>query len=444
MNAFTPIGIDPIPRDELYRRWKDDHEKLLKEARNHKLTLPFYLEQLSPVPVKGYPADAFGHLLACDNLGIRSNSTTSTATVMDFLQEGGRKELALWTQLDLDYDLCSSVHEYDLKEAGYDVDVILENRGFLTPDAMPGGGEKFAASASTDAGTPDNTPFRPRYTRALYENRKFRPPVAIADIASGIETIPGTTFQIPKYDVPAEDEYSVIVPEGGRMNVTTLKTETTPGQTFKVGEGLATSREFELNDLRMQAVRLWVRRVAMRHETVIVNRGINLLRANAGDAVNIGATPDLSSILDVVLHFVDQVSNGYMIDKLFALKAETREWMVAGMESNANRVPFGPVQGRYSDTFTGTRLGGRYQEPPYIYPVGPTSTDANIGVTLQENDLLGIDSRFGLIMYRQMRGLLQEEKYDAESQLRKRFLSQRNGWQPQDADAIVRFVYANR
>lgn len=427
MNALQ-LGIDPIPREELWARWNRNHEDILKDAAKSGLTLPFYLEQLSPVGVKGWPEDAFGHLQARDALSVKSNPLSSTATVHDFL-DGGRKEALFWAQLDLDYDLCSSIHEFEIKSAGFDLaDLVRQSYG-LEPAQKAG--------ANTDAGATDNTPFKPRYTRALYENRKFRPPVTIADIASGIETIPGTTFQIPKYDTPPEDEYAVIVPEGGEMVVTTLSTQVDSGRTFMVGEGLATSRKFELNDLRMQTVRMWIRRVAMRHEAVIVNRGLNILHGAGGSGVSLGSSTNLNSIIKVVLHYVNQVNNGYQIDKLFALQAESEEWMVANIE-NPNNM-FRPPEGRFSNIFGGVQLGGSFREPPTLYPVGPSNADPNIGVNFGMHDLLGIDSRFGLIYYRQARGFMQEEKYEPRSQLRERYLSQEGGWQNQDAEASVLF-----
>ena len=418
---MNQLGIDQIPRDELYARWTKDHEGIAAEAVEAGVTLPFYLEELSPKADPSAPnLDAMAYLLARDSLATKSFGGFSTASVKDFLKHP-RTEALFWAQLDLDYDMTSSIHEVEMKQLGI-------------PDLK-------AAAANTDAAQTDNTPFKPRFTRALYENRRFRPQVTIADIASAIETIPGTTFQIPKYDTPPDREYPVVIPEGGKMAVTTLKTETANGRTFTVGEGLATSRKFELNDLRMQTVRIWVRRVAMRHEATIVNRGINMLYDVAGADVNIGDPPTLNSILKVVLHFTDQVNNGYNIDRLFGLKGTVEEWILANVESNANRFPFEPPEGRFSQIFGGVQLGNGGMEPPIIYAVGPNSQDENLGVKVATDDLLGIDSRFGLVLYRQARGLLQEEKYDAQTQLRERYLSQEVGWQPQDEEAVVKFHF---
>ena len=415
------MDFDTISRGALVDKWRKNHEDILDLCNKSGDTLPIFLNKLSPRAVEGYPEDAMGHLLAAENLAIRSKTDSCSATVNDFL-DGGPKEALMWAQLDLDYDTCSSIHELSMKTASVD--------------------KKAAASSNTDAAQVDNSPFKPRSTSALYENRKFRPQVTIADLASGIETIPGTTFQIPKYDTMPADERPIIVAEGAPMMVTRLTTSTETGQTFKVGEGLATSNEFDLSNLRMQTVRTWVRRVAMRHEIYIVNRGINVLYEASGSGVNIGSSPNLASILRVALHFSDSESNGYAIDRLFALKQEAEEWIIASVESSDNKVPFNAPDGRFSGIFGGVQLMNGVQEPVRLGVVGPNSTDPNVGVNLVADDLLGLDSRFGLIFYRQQRGMMDESKYDPRSQVTERFLSQRVGWQLQDSNAVVKFRYA--
>ena len=417
---------DNMGREELFDDFNLKPSHYSAMAKKNRITLPTLMNRLSPESSPGYPQDAMGEILARHGLEISGNASYSSSSVQDFLDsdsELGPKETLFWATLDRDYDVASSIYDLERKM-------------------------KLNAATSTNVGdSPEGGAVRPRSTRPLYELNKFRPPVSITDIAGGIETIPGQLWQVAEYATPAEDEYSTTIPEGGTIPLTTLTTSERQGRTRKVGAGLRVSLEAEMNSTIMSEVRMWVRRQGMRDEIKMVNEGVNLLKTAppAITAVDLGtaASLGLSDILDVNMHF--GAESGYILDTMVALKNTSKVWIEANNSSgasNKNDVRGGTPQ-RAAAAYGGIELinaGSGVIRLAYFDTANVNNP--NVGVNLVERELIGFDSRWSLILYRQARGVTNENRYDPSSQVRDYFLTQRFGWHLQDASARVRFHWS--
>ena len=397
-------------------------------AKKYKVTLPTMMNRLAPEATSGYPQDAMSEMLARHRLEVSGNATDASSSIEEFLDSGselGPKETMFWATLERDYDIATSVYDLEQKM-------------------------KLNATTSLVSDSPEGGAARPRSTRMLYENNKFRPPVSITDIAGGIETIPGQTWQVANYDTPASDERSTTIPEAGPIPLTTLTTGEATGRTKKVGAGLSISREFELNSTLMSEVRTWVRRQGMRDEIRIVNEGVNLLKSSvtSDNTENIGsvAVLGLDAIIEVNTYFGS--GSGYMLDLLLGTKPAVHQWIRANVGNPitgaVNEVRRGYPAGAFGSVFNNIELVNRASGPTRVAYFDDTSatTDPNVGNTLVNTELLGIDSRWSLILYRQARGVTNENRYDPSTQVRDYFLTQRFGWHLQDVNAIARFVYA--
>ena len=157
-----------MDRDRLYRSFMDNPQDFVKRAKAAGDSLHAYMDKLSPNPVSGYANDAIGHILQEEDLRITGTPTAPSASIEDFTKNEARREL-FWATLDRDYDKTSSIHDLQLK------------------------------ATNTDAALTDNTPFKVRDTSPMVERNRFQPRLRIADIASRVETIAGTTWQVPEY-----------------------------------------------------------------------------------------------------------------------------------------------------------------------------------------------------------------------------------------------------
>ena len=399
-------------------------------AKKHKVALPTLMNRLSPEATPGYPQDAMSEMLARHRLEVSGNATDASSSVEEFLDSGselGPKETMFWATLERDYDVATSV--YDLEQK------MKINAGSTT------------SLLSDEA---ENSAARPRSTRMLYELNKFRPPVSITDIAGGIETIPGQTWQVPNYATPAADERSTTIPEAGPIPLTTLTTSENTGRTKKIGAGLSISREFELNMTLMSEVRMWVRRQGMRDEIRIVNEGVNVLRTaitRSGSAaatvpLGAGAALGLDAVITVNTHFGSE--SGYMLDMLLGLKSTVRTWIRANVAQPSGGVEINRMLpgGTFSSVFNNVELVNMTNGPTRVAYFDQMNSDPNIGNTLVDKELIGCDSRWALVLYRQARGVTNENRYDPSTQVRDYFLTQRFGWHLQDEAALARFNWS--
>ena len=414
---------EKMTREELFDDFNRDPAHYSGMAKKNKLTLPVLMNRLAPDPSPNYPDDAIGEMLARHGLEVSGNASASSSSVEEFLDSDstlGPKETLFWATLDRDYDIATSVYDLEQKM-------------------------KFNAATSTNVSdSPEGGAVRPRSTRPLYERNKFRPPVSITDIAGGIETIPGQTWQVANYETPKESEQSTTIPEAGPIPLTTLTTSEDTGRTKKIGAGLRVSREAELNATIMSEIRMWVRRQGVRDEIRMVNEGVNLLKDGIPTGVSLGtrASLGLSDILDVNMHF--GAESGYVMDTLLALKDSAKIWIEANNSSgtsNKYNINAGTPE-RGAAAYGGIELvnaGSGVIRLAYFSDLH--ATNPNSGVNLVQNEMIGFDSRWSLILYRQARGVTNENRYDPSTQVRDYFMTQRFGWHRQDPAARGRFSW---
>ena len=407
-----------LTRKGLWEKFRSDPKAMQSEAEENRLTLPdLFREQVNDEAEKAEDRrlDPLTWMLKKEGLSIRSTAGYPSSSIDDFMANDATKHL-FWSVLDQDYD---------------------QNFGFDELD-------KVAADGTiTDAGTTDNTPFKPRYTLPLVELQRFQPRVRIVDIASSVQTIPGTTFQQPEFQGDAgttesarqQAESSRDIGEAGRIPTTTLRVGTSTGQTKKIGEGLRISSEAAMNAMYMESVRIWVRRLAMRDEINIVNEGLNILRlvAEQQTAEVLGSNPTLDDVIQVNLHS----TGAYDFTLLVANKTTAARWIRANVRAGWDGTPpnFYPADlpaDRYASAFPGVSLVNSVYAPTRLAVVN----DGDAGFTQSGNHLIGVDQRFALSLKRTARGVVDEELYDPRHQVRERYITQRYGWHMTDKDAV--------
>ena len=381
----------------------DNPQDFVKRAKAAGDSLHAYMDKLSPNPVSGYANDAIGHILQEEDLRITGTPTAPSASIEDFTKNEARREL-FWATLDRDYDKTSSIHDLQLK------------------------------ATNTDAALTDNTPFKVRDTSPMVERNRFQPRLRIADIASRVETIAGTTWQVPEYQTTEDDERSTTIAEGTRIPTTTVTTGTDTGRTEKIGAGLRISDEFQLNALNMETIRMWVRRVAMRDEITIVNEGVAILAANAGASIATLSTLSLKDIIDVNLYG----NGGYQYNTLVSTRTGAASWITANVQSLGGNNT-GPLLDGSSQSFGSAIAPIQLINSTY----GPTRlgfVDDGAVTGLANAELLGVDQRFALVLKRTQRSQTDETQRISSHQVTERYLTQRYGWDLEDPSAVVQWT----
>ena len=418
-----------MSRRQLVASFKENPDVHAREAQERGLTLHAYFNVKSPIPEPRHPVDALDHILWKSDLHIGGNNPFMVSSKLDAFKDRqtsggiGYKNALFWATLDRDYDSASTV-----KDVGWKLNEAAQSQ---VSQISPG------------------SALNPRYWRSLYERNKFRPPLAISDITSTVETIDDIYFEQPNYDTDANSEQPRQIPEGGTIPTVLISSSKDRGETEKIGLGVRFSKEFANNAMRMAMVRLWVMRQALRDEVYMVNSGVNLLydttQESGGRTEDIGATLNLDSILDVQLYF--GAEEGYALDLLVARKPEAKKWIKANIAagdstSEFNRSP--NESGRFGGVLGEIQLVNEVMGPTRLAYVGGATagTDVNAGTKIPEDKMLGVDSRFGLVFYQAARGLMLEEQYKPQEQVNERYMTRRFGWARHDEKAVVLFSFA--
>ena len=392
-----------MDRDRLHRNFMEDPQNFVKQAKAAGESLHGYMNRISPEPMSGFSDDAMGHILQKEELRITGTPTAPSASVEDFTKNEARREL-FWSTLDRDYDKTSSIHDLQVK------------------------------ATNTDAALTDNTPFKVRDTSPMVERNRFQPRLRIADIASRVETIAGTTWQVPEYQTGENNEQSAVIAEATRIPTTTVTTGTETGRTDKIGAGLRISDEYQLNALNMETIRMWVRRVAMRDEITIVNEGVAILAANAGASIATLSTLSLKDIIDVNLYG----NGGYQYNTLVSTRTGAASWITANVQSLGGNNT-GPLLDGSSQSFGSAIAPIQLINSTY----GPTRlgfVDDGAVTGLANAELLGVDQRFALVLKRTQRSQTDETQRISSHQVTERYLTQRYGWDLEDPSAVVQWT----
>ena len=409
------MNNDNMTREALHQDFMNDPTPYLEEAKERQVDLDVLLNRKSNEPVSGYPEDALSDILAREDLSITASRSSGSATVADFDKTEAGKVI-FWNILDRDY------------EAGLGLD------------------ELATRDLNTIGGGPSNSSFNPSATRPLTERNRFSPKITIGDIAAGVETIPGTEFKQPEYTTTIEGERTRDIPEGGVIPTTTLSYAEIPGKTKKFGGGLRFSDEFQLSDINMGLLRMWARRMAMRDEIKIVNEGLEAALRAAGTTADVTLGSGDFDFDDILrLSFFDGGSNsttnpnennGYQLMSLFAVESVAMRIAKAyGSTGNPGVLSQYP-QGAFGNLINAIELINGLGGPTRLGLVRDNSVVVTAGtLELNANTILGVDTRFALILQRQARGITSEDMRIAKQQITERYTTQRLGWMASDPDA---------
>ena len=415
-------------RKELHTSYFQDYVPFCKAAERLDMSLPDFCNYASPKrEYDGLPNDAIAEMFAHSNLVVNQSMRRKTATMSELADEGPTETL-MWSLLDRDYDAASGM---------YDLEKTL----------------KFADVGATEGELPERSSLRPRATRELYERNKFRPPIMLSQITSSMQTIDADAINLPEYTQAAEDERSKTLTEFENIPLTSITISERSVRLKRIGAGVRVSRQFELNNIRMTAIRTWIRRQGMRDEIRMIHEGVNTLIAAAvaagGPVESIGTTPSFQQILGVYTGF--GTSSGYAVDLLITSTTNAETFLAANTAVSQNGYVLRDLPDRAQVS------GGILPRINYVnanvmevnligfdnvQTAGGDDPGVDVGINLPTNQMLAVDSRFALIFLRRTRGIVTAEQYFPRSESRERYMTQYFGWGEQDRDAVRRNAFA--
>ena len=415
-------------RKELHTSYFQDYVPFCKAAERLDMSLPDFCNYASPKREwDGLPNDAISEMFAHSNLVVNQSMRRKTATMAELADEGPTETL-MWSLFERDYDAASGL---------YDLEKTL----------------KFADVGATEGGLPENSSLRPRATRELYERNKFRPPITLGQITSSMQTIDADAVNLPEYTQAAEDERSKTLTEFENIPLTSITLSERSIRLKRIGAGVRVSRQFELNNIRMTAIRTWIRRQGMRDEIRMIHEGVNTLiasatRTGAPAAVSIGTAPSFAQVLSVYTGF--GTSSGYSVDLLITSTANAETFLQSNIAvSQAGYVLDLPDRAQISGGIL-PRINYVNANVREVNLIGfdrvqdssGNDPGVDVGINLHEDHMLAVDSRFALIFLRRARGVVTAEQYFPRSESRERYMTQYFGWGEQDPEAIRRNAFA--
>ena len=396
-------------RRQLYEDYMQNPYDYVTRASKENKTLPELLNDLVPQPDKGSnrPVDALNDILSRANFKIKSTGSQESSD-LEIIQDCDELRIAAYAVLDRDYD-----NAFGAK--------YLESR------------------VTTEGGQPEGTPLNPRTPRQLVDRVPLTAPLDIMDLTSNVETIATTTWDQPEYLENQVSESSTNVPEATRIPTDIIVMGNRRGRLFKVGRGLTTSREFELDNTRMDGVRRWVTRAALRDRLFTTHEGASILKIQAGTATagNTFSANDLDAILNVNMYW-DQ---GFNMTTLFARKAASIKWIKANIRQGTENT-FMRSPNRFESVLPDVSLGNDVYAPSLVNYVPDSVNGIEADNWLQADDLIGFDRNQCLVLMRRQNGVLAEEHYDPATQVRTRFFTREYGWFLELAGGVVIFQVA--
>ena len=405
-------------RKDLHDTYFADYVPFTVAADMLDMSIPDFMNFASPkIEWDGMPNDALSETFARQNLVVNQSMRRKTACLGE-LSDQGPKETLMWSLFDRDYDAASGM---------YDLERTL----------------KFADGGSTEAELAPNTSLRPRATRDLYERNKFRPPIQLGQIAGSTQTIDADGLQMPQYSTPEADEQGRILTEFADIPLTSITLSEQVVNLKRIGAGVRVSRQFELNNIRMTAIRTWIRRQGMRDEVRMVHEGVNALIAAAtaagGTVDPIGTNPNFEQVLNTFTGFGTE--SGYSVNLLITSTANATKFIQANMAASGNGYVLDlPDRAQVAGGVL-PRINYVNANVSEVTLVGfdmVNTTDVNQGINLPVNQMIAADARFALVFLRRARGIVTAEQYIPRKEARERYMTQYFGWGEQDRDAIRR------
>ena len=238
-----------IPREALHDEWKQNYKEFRDKAQDQKLSLAGYLNTISPEPENEFsPPNAVHALMQKEGLRMKGTRYAPSSLLKEFMESEDRKEL-FYAEMDDYYDSCFD--EYP-----------------RSPVRNPASLGQYSAG----------DPFRPFQDQALMERKRKAPRLRLNQIVGVTDVIQGVDLRQPEYTTPDINEQMQDVGEGGLIPVGTVTLGSRHVTLKKVACGIRWTYEFARNsEIRAEALRRWVARVAISHEIALVNEGLSTI-----------------------------------------------------------------------------------------------------------------------------------------------------------------------
>ena len=418
---------DISTRSNVFEKFRKEPEFFIKTAKQEGIPLSEVFRIEAPHADKGDHEDPLLDMIQKSGLRVECNPNYESSTLGDFTRtDHGHYLLFDW--LDRCYE-----------------NTLL--------------GTRAADSGSTGIDEATYLPgqvYRPYMERPLVERKRIAPNVRIGDIVARVETVTddlirqpeyitgaGTnTYDGPQQGAPNVDEQMIGIAPGGKIPTTIISLGSRTAELKKVGIGLAVTDEFNSNNIRVSAVQNWIERVAVNHEIAIVEEGVNTIKAGTRAGVNnanIALTnEDIDRNLGGIIKVNTWFEEPYMLDLLIGTKATAVEWIEISVNSGPTANAIGNFQpypaGRFSEIFAPISLVNRNSQPTRLAYLRNTGNHG-----LVADDLLGIDSRTTLVMYRHARGSVNERERIASQQIEARYMTERYAFMIEDSNSRVLF-----
>ena len=406
-------------------------DEFVDAANEEKRTLDSYLNTCIPEADVRAGVDVLDYILGKEELYISSNNGAPSTDVEKFFDKKAPRQLA-WAVLQRDYDNVLGLNCIENNKGNYNGKLKhMVAREFALREAAASGELPVRdASGNTETELTPGSAANPRAMLPVVDLRKYRPPIAISDIAGFIQTITGNSYHQVTDTTPADNQMVRATTETGELEVSRLEFGEKVGELRKVGRGLEFSKRALTNTAFIEGLRRWVMKIALRSETAIVNAGIEIMHKSLGSSfTSVGTTPTRTSIIKVNLYRGE--GNAYLYNLLIMREAQAEAWIDANVNANVGTAI--AAAGRFTSVFPGVELVNNVSGPTRVAYVGNSEIDGWTSGT----QFIGVDQREALTLVRVLGGNLDEQDYDPQTSVYRRFISQLFDWNLEDTNAVT-------
>lgn len=402
-------------------------------ASEEKRTLDSYLNTCIDEDSPESGSDVMDYILGKEGLYTSGNNGAPSTDIKRFFEKTANRELG-WAVLQRDFDNVLGLNCIENNKGNYNGKLRhLAARSFAERELAKEDAEfRRDAGGNTETELTPGSASNPRATLPVVDLRKYRPPIAISDIAGFIQTITGNSYHMVTDTTPAENQMVYATTESGTLETSRLTFGQKDGEMRKVGRGLEFTKRSLTNQAFMEGLRRWVMKIALRSETAIVNPGLDILyKSIAGRGATftgVGATPTRRSIIKVNLYRGS--GNAYLYNLLVMREEDAEHWIDANV--NANVGTSIAADGRFATVFPGVELVNNVQGPTRVAYIGNSEIDG-----WADNNFIGVDQREALTLVRVVGGNMDENEYDPSTSIYTRFISQLFDWVLEDPNAVT-------
>ena len=418
--------------DQLRDAYMGNPDDFVEAANEEKRTLDNYLNTCIPEADVRAGVDVLDYILGKEELYISSNNGAPSTDVKRFFDKKAPRQLA-WAVLQRDYDNVLGLNCIENNKGNYNGKLKhMVAREFAIREAAQDGELPLRDAANTETELTPGSAANPRTLMPVVDLRKYRPPIAISDIAGFIQTISGNSYHQVQDTTPAENQQVRATTETGELEVSRLEFAEKTGELRKVGRGLEFSKRALSNAAFIEGLRRWVMKIALRSETAIVNAGLKIMydsiAGRSATFTGVGATPNRQSIIKVNLFRGS--GNSYLYNLLIMREEDAEQWIDANVNANVGTAI--AASGRFASVFPGVELVNNVQGPTRVAYVGNTEITG-----WADNNFIGVDQREALTLVRVIGGNLDEQDYDPQTGVYRRFVSQLFDWNLEDTNAVT-------